>query len=406
LAITNRTNLFFWETKMSITAGSLRFFTRLSALVGIAALAACSDQSSTNPLSPDRAVASRGIGEDGSGEGAVFVATNGVNGNEVKAFSRAANGSLALLGTFATGGNGVGGTGDPLTSQGSVALSPDHRFLFVVNAGSNDVSVFRLQSDGLKLVERAPSGGQFPNSVAVTDDAVYVLNANSSNVGIFSYNESGNLRASGTAALSANTAGPTEVRVSPNGHWLDVTERASNTIDAFRIGEDGRLSAPVKTDHAGNTPFGFQFTPHGVLVVSEAGTASASSYDQAATGSLTAVSSAVSNGGQAAPCWLIVDSRGRYAYTANAGGSSISGYTIDNDGALTLITPGGRTGDLGVGATPLDIDFGGDGRFLYVLKNGTGTVGAFTVNSDGTLTPLPDTPGLAAQAGYMGLAAF
>ena len=96
---------------MSITAGSLRFFTRLSALAGIAALAACSDQFSTNPLSPDRAAASRGIGEDGSGEGAVFVATNGVNGNEVKAFSRAANGSLALLGTFATGGNGVGGTG-------------------------------------------------------------------------------------------------------------------------------------------------------------------------------------------------------------------------------------------------------------------------------------------------------
>ncbi|HYS70355.1 MAG TPA: beta-propeller fold lactonase family protein [Gemmatimonadaceae bacterium] len=391
---------------MSMNAGSLRLFTRLSALVGIAALAACSDQSSTNPLSPNQAVASRGIGEHGSDEGAVFVTTNGVNGNEVKAFSRAADGSLSPLGTFATGGNGVGGTGDPLTSQGAAALSPDHQFLFVVNAGSNDVSVFRIKKDGLKLVERTQSGGQFPNSVAVTDDAVYVLNANSSNVGIFSYNESGNLHARGTAALSPNTAGPTEARVSPNGRWLDVTERASNTIDAFRISEDGRLGAPVKTENAGNTPFGFQFTPKGVLVVSEAGTASASSYDQAPTGSLTAVSSAVSNGGQAAPCWLIVDPRGHYAYTANAGGSSISGYAIDNDGHLTLITPGGRTGDLGVGANPLDIDFGGDGRFLYVLKNGTGTVGAFTVNSDGTLTPLPDTPGLVARAGYMGLAAF
>lgn len=391
---------------MSINAGSLRFITRLSALVGMAALAACSDQSSTNPLSPDQAAASRGIGGNGSDEGAVFVTTNGVNANEVKAFSRSADGSLSLLGTFPTGGRGVGGTGDPLTSQGAAALSPDHKFLFVVNAGSNDVSVFRIKSDGLKLVERESSAGRFPNSVAVTDDAVYVLNANTGNVGIFSYNESGNLSARGTAALSPNTAGPTEVRVSPNGRWLDVTERVSNTIDAFRIGEDGTLSAPIKTENAGNTPFGFQFTPSGVLVVSEAGSASASSYRQAQTGALTAVSSAVSNGGQAAPCWLIVDSRGRFAYTANAGGSSISGYAIDNEGRLTLITPGGRTGDLGVGANPLDIDFGGDGRFLYVLKNGTGTVGAFTVNSDGTLTPLPDTPGLVAQAGYMGLAAF
>jgi len=141
-------------------------------------------------------------------------------------------------------------------------------------------------------------------------------------------------------------------------------------------------------------------------VVSEAGTASASSYAQSRTGALTPVSSAVSNGGQAAPCWLIVDPQGRFAYTANAGGSSISGYAIDNDGRLTLLTPGGRTGDLGVGAQPLDIDFGGDGRFLYILKNGTGTIGAFAVNADGTLTPLADTPGLVARAGFMGLVAF
>jgi 6-phosphogluconolactonase (cycloisomerase 2 family) len=207
-------------------------------------------------------------------------------------------------------------------------------------------------------------------------------------------------------ALSANANGGTEVRVSPNGIWLDVTERVSNTIDAFRIGEDGGLSAPIQSASAGNTPFGFQFTPSGVVVISEAGSASASSYSQSHTGALGVISAAVSNGGQAAPCWLVVDSRGRFAYTANAGGSSISGYAIANDGALTLLTPGGRTGDLGVGANPLDIDFGGDGRFLYVLKNGTGTVGAFAVNNDGTLTALADTPGLAAQSGFMGLAAY
>jgi 6-phosphogluconolactonase len=379
---------------------------RLATLIGFAALTACSDQTASNPLAPDQALASLGVGDHQSGEGAVYVSTNGISGNEVKAFSRAADGSLSALGAFATGGTGVGGVGDPLTSQAAEALSPDHRFLFVVNAGSNDVSVFRIKKDGLKLVEREPSGGVFPNSIAVTDDAVYVLNANSSSVGVFSYNESGNLRARGTASLSPNTAGPSEVRVSPNGRWLDVSERGSNTIDAFRIGEDGSLSAPVKSASAGQAPFGFQFTPTGVLVVSEAGSASASSYSQAQSGSLTPVSSAVSNGGQAAPCWLIVDPRGRFAYTANAGGSSISGFAIGSNGALTLLTAGGRTGDLETGAQPLDIDFGGGGRFLYVLKNGTGTIGAFAVNSDGTLRSLDDTPGLVARAGYMGLVAF
>jgi len=389
------------------TRFQLKAFNRLAMFAGAALLAACADQPASNPVAPDQALANRGAGESGNGEGAVFVTTNGIAANEVKAFRRAADGSLTAFGTFATGGTGVGGTGDPLTSQGAAALSPDNKFLFVVNAGSNDVSVFRIRNDDLKLVDREPSNGSFPVSIATSDHVIYVLNAHSNSVGIFSYNESGNLSARGTAALSANAAGGgTEVRISPNGHWLDVTERLTNEIDAFRIGADGSLSAPIQSASAGNTPFGFQFTPQGVVVVSEAGSASASSYSQPSTGALTAISAAVSNGGQAAPCWLIVDPLGRFAYTANAGGSSISGYAIAANGSLTLITPGGRTGDLGTGAQPLDIDFGGDGRFLYVLENGRGAIGSFTVNSDGTLTRLAETPGLFAQSGFMGLAAY
>jgi 6-phosphogluconolactonase (cycloisomerase 2 family) len=276
----------------------------------------------------------------------------------------------------------------------------------VVNAGSNDVSVFRVKEDGLKLVDRASSGGVFPVSVAEANDELYVLNATSNDVGIFHVGASGNLNRVGNSALSANASGGTEVSVSPDGRILNVTERLSNTFDSFIIRENGRLSQPISSTSAGQTPFGFDYTPSGVVVVSEAGSTAASSYSQARSGSLSAISQSISNDGQAAPCWLVVDGSGRFAYTANAGGSSISGFAISNDGSLTLITPGGRTGDLGQGANPLDMGFSADSRFLYVLKNGTGTIGAFVVNSTGTLTPLADTPGLAARVGYMGLAAF
>ena len=84
----------------------------------------------------------------------------------------------------------------------------------------------------------------------------------------------------------------------------------------------------------------------------------------------------------------------------------VATFSVGGDGKLTLLTAGGRTGDLGTGAQPLDIDFGGNGRFLYVLKNGAGTIGSFVVNADGTLSARADTPGLVASAGYMGLAAF
>jgi 6-phosphogluconolactonase (cycloisomerase 2 family) len=109
---------------------------------------------------------------------------------------------------------------------------------------------------------------------------------------------------------------------------------------------------------------------------------------------------------QRATCWLIVNNSGRFAYTANAGTSNITGFSIDAQGTLTRLAASGVTGDLGAGAQPLDLDMSRNGDFLYVMKNGTGTVGAFAVNGDGSLTPLPDTPGLAARAGYMGLAAY
>src|SRR5215467_8510890 len=61
-------------------------------------------------------------------------------GNAVVAFARAGDGSLTFAGTFGTGGNGIGGTTDPLASQYSLILDgEDAKLLFVVNAGSNTV---------------------------------------------------------------------------------------------------------------------------------------------------------------------------------------------------------------------------------------------------------------------------
>ena len=79
---------------------------------------------------------------------------------------------------------------------------------------------------------------------------------------------------------------------------------------------------------------------------------------------------------------------------------------FDANGTLTRLTASGVSADLGAGAGPLDLDMSRNGKYLYVLKNGTGTVGGFEVAGDGSLTSIGDTPGLAIRAGYMGLAAY
>ena len=95
-------------------------------------------------------------------EHAVFVMTNSVEGNQIIAYSRAANGSLVEGNHYATGGRGSGGTTDPLSSQGSLTLSQDRSLLFAVNAGTGDLSVFRVSGANLNLVQVASSGGSAP----------------------------------------------------------------------------------------------------------------------------------------------------------------------------------------------------------------------------------------------------
>src|SRR5215831_20448015 len=95
--------------------------------------------------------------------GAVYTMTNAVP-NSVMVYDRSASGLLTPAGQFATGGNG---TGTGLGNQGAVVLSRNNRWLFVVNAGSNSVSVFEVLPDGLRLTDVASSGGATPISVTV-----------------------------------------------------------------------------------------------------------------------------------------------------------------------------------------------------------------------------------------------
>ena len=367
-------------------------------------IAACSD---VQPTAPASAPAVPSFSKSDHAPGGVFVSTNGVSGNAVVAYARAANGSLAYTGTFATGGTGIGGAADPLASQFTVALSPNARFLVVANAGSNDVSSFAVDGGSLTLIDRAPSGGDRPVSVSISNGIVYALNTISNTIGVIAIGNDGSLTPlpGQTKALAAGADGAAEVRVDPTGRILIVSERVSNRLETYEIGKDGALGSAVITPSAGNTPFGFDFATHGQVIVSEAGSGSASSYDIGKNGALDVVSAAAPTL-QRAPCWLIVNNSGRFAYTANAGSATITGFAIDAHGNLTRLTDTGVSGDLGAGAQPLDLDMTRNGNFLYVMKNGTGTIGGFAVAGDGSLTPMADTPGLAAGAGYMGLAAY
>lgn len=368
------------------------------ALVTLAALAAAcgQDRAITAPVALPARLAAAALGSDDD-PGAVYTLTNQTSGNAVAVFSRAADGSLSPAVTISTGGIG---TGAGLGSQGALALGGDGRWLFAVNAGSNDVSVFRVGATGLSLASRVSSGGILPISVTAFKDLVYVLNAGGGgSITGFRADGAGGLApiAGSTRPLSGTAVGPAEVAFSPHGDALVVTEKNTNRIDVYPVGSDGAAGAPTFSSSAGGTPFGFAFGLRNELFVSEAA-GTASSY-VLASGGATIVSAAV-NTHQGAPCWLVVTRDGRFAYTANAHSGTISGLAVSADGAFGLLDPDGATATVGGGN--IDLALSGNGRYLYQL-NGGGTISAFRTQADGHLAPLGVVDGL--PAGVAGLAA-
>jgi 6-phosphogluconolactonase (cycloisomerase 2 family) len=87
----------------------------------------------------------------------------------------------------------------------------------------------------------------------------------------------------------------------------------------------------------------------------------------------------------------------------NTGSGSVSGYRVSDDGALTLLDDDGVTASTGAGSSPIDADFSGNSRFLYVLTAGNGGISAFRVGKDGSLTAIDDVSGL--PSGAVGVAA-
>jgi 6-phosphogluconolactonase (cycloisomerase 2 family) len=364
------------------------------------AIAACSpDSGVTGPTGPAALRAARlGVrAVDGDGERTVYTLTNQASGNAVAIFTRAADGRLTAAGTVSTGGRG---TGAGLGSQGALALNDDGRLLFAVNAGSNEISAFLVNSEArLSLVARVPSGGTQPISLTVHEQLLYVLNAGGrGTITGFTIGSNGALTPipGSTRPLSGAAVGPAEVAFSPDGELLVVTEKTTNLIDVYRVGRRGTSTGPTTFASAGITPFGFAFGPEDGLFVSEAA-GTASSYDVSEHGRLTVVSGAVATH-QGAPCWLVVTADGRFAYTANAHSGTIAGFRVGPHASLSLLDASGQTAVVGAGNT----DLATTAHYLYQL-NGGGSITALRVQEDGGLAILAVVSGL--PAGVAGLAA-
>ncbi|MGH8238566.1 MAG: lactonase family protein [Steroidobacteraceae bacterium] len=331
--------------------------------------------------------------------------SNEASGNAVLAFKQRADGRLRSWREFPTEGLGTGGG---LGNQG--ALASDGDLLFVVNPGSDDISVFRIDRSGLELVDRTSSGGVRPVSVTVDRDLLYVLNAGSDNIAGFIVGHNGRLHAlpGSEQPLSGTGVAPAQIQFSQDGRTLIVTEKATNQLVTFSLNHAGIPTGRQQFTSPGQTPFGFALGRGRQLLVSEAagGAANASSvtsYRIRRDGTLHVLDASVPTH-QTAACWVAITPDGRFAYATNTGSANLSAYRVRANGQLVLLQDDGIAARVGPGGAPIDLTFSEQGEFLHVLGSGDHTITTFRVGFLGQLTRVDRVAGL--PVGANGLIAF
>jgi 6-phosphogluconolactonase (cycloisomerase 2 family) len=340
--------------------------------------------------------------------GAVYAGTNHGQKNGLVAYGRNADGTLAFVGEYPSGGAGgrlnTGGPIDPLISAHSV-LNVDNRFVLQVNAGSNTVSSFRVNKDfSLTVVSVVPSGGFGPDTIAERDGVVYVANVSGNGVYTGPQDQVGDIDA---FALNRETGHlqeipgskrqllgrPSDLAVAPNGRSLVVSiynagstaisdNAAAAELESLAIVRPGFLiPLPVSTitstrrnnDQDRNLPGAIgiairKLPGHEVVVVAESReylangqpaslsqfqTGSVSTFDLSELGSLRPISLDVPTSSQittgptntsTSSCWISFDKDGQTFWVVSASSSIISSFRFNGDGSVEEIDGRAATG--------------------------------------------------------------
>jgi DNA-binding beta-propeller fold protein YncE len=342
----------------------------------------------------------------------VYVESNNPNQgqNAVLAYSEnTATGALTALpnGRYLTGGTGLLNAKEQLgpdDSDKEVIATPDGKYLFAVNEGSNTVSEFAIQQNGsLQILNSAPfsSGGTEPVSLSFSNDSLYVVNRGNSaegtagtiapNVTTFFVGEDGQTFAvpNSTISLPLNLS-TAQVLTSADGKFTFVDDFATpsnlkvslaNTIEPYLVGNDGVLS-PVKNGGAGlpsNPPLllGLVESPANHIIYagepSPVGGGIATFKYSDTTGALTYKGSVASQG--IATCWLNISPNGKYLYAADSASDAVSVYSLANPLEPSLIQefhlngPTTAPGSSVLATNDFQFSFDSTGQYLYVLNH-------------------------------------
>jgi 6-phosphogluconolactonase len=326
--------------------------------------------------------------------------------------------------------------GTPTDSGGANPVaeipSPNGRYLYVANHGSNNVAEFVVGTSGeLSLGNKYTTPGSDPISLSMNSAGtlLFVLDYygpgySDSNPGpgilvVYPMNADGTLGspvASGGLSYSPVQCFPGGVAVTPNSSYVYVSNTnavivttagyttanppalpascpTQGTISGFAVSSGGALTAvPGSPFPAGATPTGIAAdVTSRFLYTADSTQNQLIVYDIESGGALLPLNNGPFTTGTL-PVGLAVDPRDEYLYVTNYNGQSISEYAISQANGLpsALATTGWNTGSPGPTCVVVDPSLG---RYVYAALSQTNYVAAAVLNPNtGELTGVQNTP--------------
>jgi|HubBroStandDraft_1064217.scaffolds.fasta_scaffold00079_47 6-phosphogluconolactonase len=190
---------------------------------------------------------------------------------------------------------------------------------------------------------------------------------------------------------------PITVVATPSGKFVYVTNYIDSTISAYSLnGRSGVLTPlggpPFAT---GPNPFSIDISPSGKFLYTAndnyygGGTPGVSAFQiNGVTGALTPVNGSPFAAGTE-PISLAFTPSGRYLYVSDPGTGTIFAFTVNSDGSLTQVTGSPYP----AGSYPFNLAVTPSGKFLYVPNSDSGNISAYSINSTtGALAPISGSP--------------
>jgi len=345
--------------------------------------------------------------------------------------SIAADGPLVFVSEFVAGDDGAiqayrldseSGTMTATQRNGGIsspffmALSPDHRFLYAIDAekfgGPDDeeVAAFAIEDENGKLrsLNRQTSRGTASCYLDIdsTGKTILVANYSSGNVASLPVKADGSLgepsaffQHEGASVNPKRQKGPNahSIIVSPDNRFAYAADLGIDQILCYRLeAAAGKISK--NADHSstalapGSGPRHLRFHPNGryLYAINELlNTITLFDYD-ADSGKLTEKQTIATLPqdfeGTSHTADLKITADGKYLYGSNRGHDSIAAYRIADDGQLTLIE---MVPSLGKG--PQNLAVTADGKWLLCANMPGNNVVIFAIDSaSGSLKPVGD----------------